>query len=408
MPWKETSAMEERMRFVSLAESGRFEIVKLCRDFGISRKSGYKWIKRYREHGSEGMKDLSRSPKRVPGRTDEEVEALVVLERRRHPTWGAKKIEKVLEVVHEVEGVPARSTIGEILKRNGMVEARRRKPGAFKVERSELQKAERSNHVWATDYKGWFHLGDGTRCDPLTVSDLHSRYLIRLEAVPQATQYWSQKGFERAFERHGMPEVMRVDNGSPFGSIGPGGLSKLSVWWVTLGIRVEFTRPGCPQDNGSHERMHRTMKAECCQPASENRWAQQRRFERWRKHFNEERPHEAISYRFPAEVYQASARRYDSSVKMDLYETWEQTHQVGESGMVYWKGRNWAIGEAFVGQKVVMEANPEPNAAADTRLVRFANVKLGIIGDHVFGRLRPTASDGQKRKKSCKKQEPTS
>ena len=289
-----------------------------------------------------------------------------------------------------------------------MVEARRRRPGAFKVDRAELQQPERNNHVWSTDYKGWFHLGNGDRCDALTVSDLHSRYIIRLQVVPQATQYWSRKAFERAFQRYGLPEVMRMDNGSPFGSIGPGGLSKLSAWWITLGIRVEYTRPGCPQDNGSHERMHRTMKAESCEPASENRWAQQRRFERWRKHFNKERPHEAISYRFPAEVYQASSRSYDPCVKIDLYEPGEETYLVGETGMVYWKGRNWAIGEAFNGLQVVLEANPEPDADPDTRLVRFANVKLGIIGDHVCGRLRPTASDGHKRENSCKKKVETS
>jgi len=389
--------MDQRLEFVTLAKSGRFEVLSLCREFGISRKTGYKWIERYRQHGREGLCDLSRAPKGCPGRTDAEVEAMVVMERRKHPTWGPKKIGKVLEVVHQIDRVPARSTIGEILKRNGMVEARRRRPGAFKVERSELQRAERNNQVWATDYKGWFYLGNAMRCDPLTVSDLYSRYIIRLEAVPQATQYWSRKAFERGFERYGVPEVMRVDNGSPFGSMGPGGLSKLSAWWITLGIRVEFTRPAHPQDNGSHERMHRTMKAECCQPASENRAAQQRRFERWRKHFNEERPHEAIGYRFPAEVYQASARRYDASVTADTYEAGAETYPVGDSGMVYWKGKNWAVGEAFIGLRVAMEANPEPDADPDTRLVRFANVELGVIGDHVCGRLRPTASAVRKR-----------
>ena len=403
MPWKETSPMEERLRFVSLAESGRFEVVSLCREFGVSRKTGYKWIGRYREHGSEGLKDMSRAPLRVPGRTEAEVEAVVVLERRRHPTWGPKKIGKVLEVVHELERVPARSTIGEILKRHGMVEARRRRAGAFKVERSQLQEAERNNHVWAADYKGWFYLGDGTRCDPLTISDLYSRYIIRLEAVAQATQYWSRKAFERAFERYGLPEVMRVDNGVPFWSMGPGGLSKLSAWWITLGIEVEFTRPGHPQDNGSHERMHRTMKTECCEPASENRPAQQRRFERWRKHFVEERPHEAIGLRFPADLYQASARNYRASVTVDLYEPGEETYRVNDSGSIYWNGKNWAVGEAFAGLEVVLEANPEPDADADTRLVRFANVRLGVIGDPVFGRLRPTASAVQKREKPCRK-----
>src|SRR5580658_9769960 len=232
MPWKTMSPIEQRIRFVNLAESGRFEILSLCRDFGISRKTGYKWIGRYREHGSEALRDWSRAPKSIPARTEPEVAALVVGERRKHPTWGPKKIERVLEVVHGLERVPARSTIGEILKRHGMVQARRRRPGAFKVERGDLQEAERSNQVWAADYKGWFYLGSGERCDPLTVSDLYSRYLIRLEAVPQATQYWTRRGFERAFGHYGVPEVIRVDNGSPFGSIGPGGLSKLSAWWI--------------------------------------------------------------------------------------------------------------------------------------------------------------------------------
>ena len=402
MPWKEASSMEQRIRFVNLAESGRFEILGLCREFGISRKTGYKWIGRYRQHGSEALRDLSRAPKCMPRRTDAEVEAMVVMERRKHPTWGPKKIQRALEVVHHLERVPARSTIGEILKRHGMVEARRRRPGAFKVDRSELQEPERTNHVWAADYKGWFTLGDGGRCDPLTASDLHSRYIIRLEAVPQATQYWTRRACERAFEINGMPEIMRVDNGSPFGSIGPGGLSKLSAWWITLGIRVEFTRPGHPEDNGSHERMHRTMKAECCEPASENPAAQQRRFERWRKHFNEERPHEAIGYRFPADLYQASARRYDSCVTVDLYDPGEETYLVGETGMVHWAGKSWAVGEAFAGLLVTMEKNPEPDAKADTRLVRFANVSLGIIGDHAWGRLRPTASAAPRRERTCR------
>jgi transposase InsO family protein len=389
------------MRFVSLAESERFEIVSLCREFGISRKTGYKWIGRYKEHGSEALRDWSRAPKSVPARTEPEVEALVVGERRKHPTWGPKKIERVLEVVHGLERVPARSTIGEILKRHGMVEARRRRPGAFKVDRPDLRAPERSNHVWAADDKGWFHLGDGQRCDPLTVSDLFSRYLIRLEAVPQATQYWTRKSFERAFGHSGVPEVIRVDNGSPFGSIGPGGLSKLSAWWITLGIEVEFIRPGHPEDNGSHERMHRTMKEECCRPASANSAAQQRRFERWREGFNEERPHEAIDYRFPGEVYQASARRYERCVKTELYEAREETHPVSENGYVSWKGKNWLVGEAFAGLEVVFDENPEKGAKAETKLVRFANVKLGVIGDPVFGRLRPTACAGQKRERPC-------
>jgi len=274
---------------VSLAETGRFEFVQLCKDFGISRKNGYKWLWRYRGFGVHGLMDLSRAPKSIPCRTDLEIETLIVSERRKHPTWGPKKLVVILDRVHHVERVPARSTVGEILKRNGLIKARRRRPGAFKVERKDLTTGERSNEVWATDFKGWFDLGNGMRCDPLTITDQYSRYIIRLEAVRQATQRHTQAGFVRAFRAYGLPEIIRVDNGSPFASCGPGGLSKLSVWWLSLGIDVEFTRPGKPQDNGCHERMHRTMKAECCEPASANRAAQQRRFERWRVEFNRKR-----------------------------------------------------------------------------------------------------------------------
>ena len=402
MPWKEVSVMEERMRFVSLAQSGRFEMKKLCEEFGISRKSGYKWVERYQEQGSEGLKDRSRAPRHIAGRTDREVEEMIVNERRRHPTWGPKKIAAILERNHRVERVPAKSTIGEILKRNGLIEARRRRPGAFSVARRDLQQAERSNHVWACDYKGWFTLGNGERCDPLTLSDEFSRYVIRLEAVAQATQRWTRAGFERAFRAYGLPERIRVDNGSPFASMGPGGLSKLSAW-VSLGIEVEFTRPGHPQDNGRHERMHRTMKKECCEPASANRDAQQRRFERWREQFNHERPHEAIDFAVPGDLYQPSHRGYPLDVTVDLYEPSEEILPVSSSGAIYWEGKNWMVGEAFAGLSVVLEANPEPGAQPDTKLVRFANIRLGIIGDRSCGRLRPTASPDRRNGIPCKK-----
>ncbi len=194
--------------------------------------------------------------------------------------------------------------------------------------------AIRNNHVWGVDYKGWFPLGNGDRCDPLTISDLHSRYILRTQAVKQATQYWTKRAFRSAFKRYGLPEIIRVDNGAPFATIAIGGLSRLSVWWISLGIEVEYSRPGCPQDNRCHERMHRTMKAECCRPASPNRWAQQQRFDRWRKDFNQERPHESLSQRFPADLYQASARRLDESIKIHLYDPSTKTRNVSMSGSV--------------------------------------------------------------------------
>lgn len=389
MPWTNTPTTEQRLRFVTLANSGRFTVTELCVDFGISRKSGHKWLVRHAQGGAAALADGSRAPHCVPLRTCEAVERLVVGERRLHPTWGPKKLRAVLERKYSMEEPPAISTLGEILKRHGMIEARRRRPGAFKVERGELTQPTRPNEVWATDFKGWFHTLDNVRCDPLTVTDLHSRYLLGVQALPQATQLWTRRAYEGLFRLYGLPETIRMDNGSPFGSIGPGGLSKLSVWWITQGIKVEFIKPGHPEQNGSHERMHRTMKAECCQPASASRQAQQRRFDRWKNVFNNQRPHEAIGQRVPADVYHKSARRRDENVIISLYGPEEQTHKVSDSGHVYWEGRNWAVGEAFAGQQVVFEPGSEPGVTG----VRFANLLLGEIGGGCpFGRLRPTAS----------------
>ena len=386
MPWTHTPTTEQRQKFVTLANSGRFSVTELCLEYGISRKCGHKWLVRDAEGGPAAMADGSRAPHSVPLRTSEAVERVVVAERRLHPTWGPKKIRAVLERKHGVEAPPAISTLGEILKRHGMIEARRRRPGAFNVQRGDLTEALRPNHVWATDFKGWFNTLYGERCDPLTVTDLFSRYLLGVQALPQATQAWTRMAYTSLFRIHGLPEIIRMDNGSPFGSIGPGGLSKLSVWWISLGIDVEFIKPASPQENGSHERMHRTMKAECCKPASANGVAQQRRFDRWRKEFNEQRPHEAIGQRVPDAVYHQSAIRLDDGIAVDLYGPLEQTHPVSEAGHVSWQGRNWHVGDAFAGQGVIFE----PREDASVVGVRFANLLLGEIGgESHYGRMRP-------------------
>jgi transposase InsO family protein len=387
MPWQKESPMEQKQRFVSLAQSGRFSVTELCEEFGISRKTGHKWLARFREEGTAGLGERSRAPKSVSGRTAECIERLIVSERRLHPTWGPKKIRKVLNSKHGVERPPAVSTVGEVLKRHGLVKSARRRGGVFKVERATLSPPERCNHVLGVDFKGWFALGNGERCDPLTVSDLHSRFLLKAEALPQATTRWTKREFRSLFKRYGLPEIIRVDNGAPFASMGPGGLSKLSVWWISLGIEVQFTRPGCPQDNGCHERMHRTMKAECCRPASVNRWAQQQRFDRWRKVFNEQRPHEALGMRTPAEVYQASARRLDERIKPDLYSPGVETMKVGASGFIALNGSNCYVGESFGGVHVALDRDETTGLIH----VRYANVKLGCLENAPNARLRPPA-----------------
>lgn len=383
MAWKEVTEMEEKQRFVTLAQSARYTISELCESFGVSRKTGHKWLKRYAEGGIEGLRQRSRAPKSVPQRTDTDIEQIIIKERRIHSTWGGKKIHKILQVKHGIQDPPVISTINAILKRNGLIKERRRRGAVYEVERKDLTEAERSQHVIAVDFKGWFSCQDGERFDPLTVTDLYSRYLMKAEGLPQMTVKWTQQAFRDMFRSEGIPEIIRVDNGSPFASMGPGGLSKLSVWWIGQGIEVEFTRPGCPQDNGSHERMHRTMKQECCQPASANRKAQQQRVNRWRKQYNEERPHEALGQRFPCELYQSSSNRLDEHIKPDLYEPGARTEKVSQSGHITFEGKSYHVGEAFAGQEVALEESPDTG----TIKLKYANVNLGYIGPDSKGSL---------------------
>ena len=387
MPWKNSTPMEEKQRFINLAHSGRFTITELCDDFEISRKTGHKWLNRYAEEGLKGLEDQSRSPKTVPSRTSTELERLIIKQKRLKPKWGPKKIHEILMVKYGIENPPCVSTVGAVLKRHGMVKTRRRRAGVFKVDRQSLTEAERPHHVMALDYKGWFLTGDGIRFEPLTVTDLFSRYLMRAEALPQNTTRWTQKAFRSLFRREGLPEIIRVDNGAPFASVGPGGLSRLSVWWIGLGIEVQFTRPGCPQDNGSHERMHRTMKDECCKPASKNKKAQQQRMDRWRKEFNEERPHEGIGMRFPKDLYQASARRLDERIKPQLYDLGVNTMKVSDAGFISLNGSSCYVGESFGGVEVAIEREE----TSGLYKVRYANVNLGVLPDTPNARLRPPA-----------------
>ena len=254
--------MEEIIRFVMLAQSARFTVSELCEQFGISRKTGYKHLERYAADGLKGLAVRSHRPHQFPQRTDAVVEALILAERRLHRTWGPKKLHKVLEVKHGIESPPARSTIGEILRRHGLSVQRRRKPGMYVALNDGLTVPTRPNHVWTVDFKGWFLLGNGQRCDPLTVCDRYSRYLLACRAQPNQQFKGTLQTFKALMRQAGVPEVIRVDHGTPFASIGLGRLSSLSIWWIEQGIAVEFTGPAAPQDNGSHERMHRDLKAE--------------------------------------------------------------------------------------------------------------------------------------------------
>ena len=397
MPWKNELPMEQKQRFVSLAQSGHFTVTELCGEFGVTRKTGHKWLARFAACGMAGLEERSRAPRHLSRRTSDDVERLIVSEKRQHLTWGPKKIQRVLMIKYGLESPPAVSTVGVVLKRHGMVEARKRRGSVFKVDRGALTTPERNNHAWGVDFKGWFLTGDGERCDPLTVTDLYSRYLLRAEALPQAITRWTQESFRALFRNQGLPEIIRVDNGAPFASMGPGGLSKLSVWWIGLGIEIQFSRPACPQDNGCHERMHRTMKAECCKPPSANGTAQQQRFNRWRKEFNQDRPHEALGMRVPSDVYRPSARRLDERIKPRLYDLGTKTCRVSAVGFIGLNGGNCYVGESFAGVDVAIERDEE----SGLHHVRYANVRLGNIDNFPNARLRPPAYATRWESKSC-------
>jgi transposase InsO family protein len=390
MPWKDVLPMEERIRFAVLAAKGTEVFSDLCEQFGISRKTGYKWLKRYREFGLAGTREWSRRPERCPHRTPAKIEALILRERRRHRSWGPKKLRELLRTGDAVAAPPSRATIAKILRRHGLAGkgGRRRRPGRIaQCGPGALTQPHAANAVWTVDYKGWFRLGDGARCDPLTVTDLFSRYLLCLRAVPAATQACTRRAFFTLFRLFGLPAVIRVDNGTPFASMGLAGLSKLSVWWVGLGIQVEFIRPASPYQNGSHERMHKTLKAEATQPPSPNRRAQQRRFVRWRHQFNHERPHEALGMKKPAQVYQPSARRYDGrDIRID-YPAGFRVQKATANGCLRWKGHVYFVGEAFAHARLGLREN----ARGETELF-LANLCLGTLHLESQGRLRPTAS----------------
>ena len=301
--------MDERMRFVIRLKDGE-SMASLCREFEISRKTGYKILERYEQCGVEGLSDRARRPFRYANQLPEPVEAAIVAARREKPTWGARKIrERLLRRLPHAVKVPACSTIHAVLDRHGLVSHPLR--SRTRTQGTPLSEGAKPNDLWCTDYKGEFQLGDKRYCYPLTVTDHASRYLLLCEALESNREDSAFMAFERLFKERGLPQAIRSDNGVPFAS--PNGLfnlSKLSVWWLRLGISIERIRPGHPQQNGRHERMHLTLKQEATRPAGQNILQQQAKFDAFIDDFNLQRPHEALAMKCPAEVYTASTRPY--------------------------------------------------------------------------------------------------
>lgn len=358
MPWSETCPMEERAKFVLEALEGWTSMTELCARYGISRRVGYKWLHRYEEAGLSGLADRSRAPRRQAAATPlEQVNEIIAL-RTKHPTWGPRKLRAWLDRKKPETSWPACSTIGAILKREGLTKSRRRRPRPPMAWRPPRTEPDTPNRVWTTDFKGEFRMGCGRLCYPLTILDAHSRFLLDCRALPGTATAGTQATFERVFAEYGLPEVIRTDNGVPFSSPrAVAGLSRLAVWWIRLGIRLERTRRRHPEDNGAHERMHRTLKAEATRPSRKTVQLQQRAFNEFRHVYNEERPHEALNMQPPASVYQPAEKRMPRRLEQVSYPESFQTRRINTHGQICWRSTRYFLSETLRGQTVGLEFN---------------------------------------------------
>jgi transposase InsO family protein len=351
MPWKESSAMEEKARFVLEYEQDVYTMTELCQRYGIARATGYVWLRRYQQTGLEGLRELSRAPQQPANQTPVEVEQAVLELRQAHMRWGPRKLKRVLERDQPGGTWPAASTIGAILKREGLV-VTRRKRSKTEPYREPLAHADGANRVWCADFKGWFRTGDGQRIDPLTISDAYSRYLLRCQAVSKTDTARVQAVFEAAFREYGLPQAIRTDNGAPFASSALAGWSRLAVWWMKLGIVPERIQAGHPEQNGRHERMHRTLKQETAMPPAADHRAQQRALDRFRQEYNQVRPHEALHMQTPAAVYLPSSREFPARLLEPQYPDTMRVHSVRRKGHFRWHKQDVFLSEVLWGECV--------------------------------------------------------
>lgn len=382
MGWRETCAVSERMRFVLDVTSGERSIAEACRIAGVSRKTGYKWLERYEQGGALGLKDRSRAPRTHPNAVPMEAKAMLLEARQQHPSWGAVKLLGWLGRRYPRHEFPAPSTVSELLKRAGLVKPRRRSSRTPPYTQPFMQAAE-PNALWSADFKGQFRTGDQRYCYPLTMSDGFSRYLLMCRGLLEPTTEAVWPWFERAFREYGLPLAIRTDNGPPFASRALGGLSRLSAWWLRLGIRPERIEPGCPEQNGRHERMHRTLKRDAVTPQRASLPAQQRAFERFRIEYNEERPHEALLQCTPAEFYRPSPRAYPSRLPEVQYPAGFVVRRVRHAGDIKWQGRLVYVSHVLTGEPVGLHQIDE-----ESWTMYYGSLELGRL-DARCARVEP-------------------
>lgn len=376
MPWNRTNPEKERMAFVVEHQQHTQTMMALCRAYGVSRKTGYRWVNRVAAEGPAGCRDRSRAPKQHPRAVPKRIRQAMVETRLAHPTWGPRKILAFRRQQEPGSQWPAASTIGAILTQEGLTHPRRRRRAGSPYGQP-FQACLGPNDVWCADFKGWFRTGDGVRCDPLTITDAYSRMLLSGVALLAPTYAMVRPVFEAAFRQYGLPLAIRTDNGPPFASLAAGGLSQLSVWWLKLGIQPERIDPGHPEQNGRHERMHRTLKAETASPPARDCGEQQARFDAFQEEYNRVRPHEALGQRPPATLYIPSSRPYPASLLEFTYPHADLVRRVRSSGDIKWRQHSIFLSEVLGGESVGLYHRLE-----GTWEVRFGPIVLGYIQEH--------------------------
>ena len=375
MPWKETCTMDQKVKMIGDWLSNEYTITELSEMYEVSRKTIYKWVRRYGAKGPPGLLERSKAPKYHPNTTPLEIAREIVASKLRHQRWGPKKVVAWLEE-HCSEGRwPAASTAGGILKREGLVRPRRRKhrtPPYIKP----FNQCHRPNALWSADFKGQFRTGDGELCYPLTIFDNYSRYILSCHGLSHPTLEESRPWFESVFKECGLPEAIRTDNGAPFASVGLGGLSKLSAWFIKLGIKPERIKPGHPEENGRHERMHRSLKEATASPPRGDIKEQQKALDEFVKDHNFERPHEALGQKTPASFYRPSMRAYPTEVPKVEYHGDVIVRQVRHNGEIRWKGEFIYVSEALAGDPVALKQKEE-----HLWEIRFSSYPLGILNE---------------------------
>jgi transposase InsO family protein len=379
MPWQETRPMDQRLQFVSDHQRALFDMTTLCARYGVSRKTGYKWLARYAAEGARGLAERSHEPHHCPHRIADALAALLLAARRAHPTWGPAKLVQYLTPRHrEIVHWPAVSTVADLLKRHDLVRPRRRRrpivhPGTVPLVTSA------PNDLWTADFQGQFKTRDGVYCFPLTIADQHTRYLLRVHGLLNTRGAGVRPVFERAFREYGLPQAIRTDNGVPFANTGLHGLTRLSVWWLRLGIQHQRIRPASPQENGAHERMHRTLKAETTRPPAAALAQQQRVFTAFQREYNEVRPHAALGGDPPATRYVASPRAYPAQLPPLEYPGHFLVKRVTHAGTIRFQDRLLFLANALKEHHVGLEERDD-----GVWSLYLGPVLLGSIDEHTM------------------------